>query len=61
MPDPQKPSPRSFLAAYNAHRVEEMLAVCTDDVQLRYVPMGNQGQGKVRDLGKTNKVVLRVG
>jgi steroid delta-isomerase-like uncharacterized protein len=44
---------RSFFAAYNAHHVNEMLAACSEDAQLRYVPMGNQGEGKVRDVGKT--------
>src|SRR3979409_1439817 len=44
---------RSFFAAYNAHKVQEMLAACSDDAQLRYVPMGNQGEGKGREGGKT--------
>ena len=44
---------RSFFAAYNAHDVNSMLKVCSEDAQLRYVPMGRQGQGKVHELGKT--------
>ena len=44
---------RSFFAAYNAHKEQEMLAACSDDAQLRYVPMGDQGEGKVREVGKT--------
>jgi ketosteroid isomerase-like protein len=43
---------RSFFAAYNAHKVDEMVGACSEDAQLRYVPMGDQGQGKVRDVGK---------
>jgi steroid delta-isomerase-like uncharacterized protein len=44
---------RSFFAAYNAHDVKQMLAACTENAQLRYVPMGSEGEGKVRDVGKT--------
>jgi steroid delta-isomerase-like uncharacterized protein len=44
---------RSFFAAYNAHKVEEMVAACSEDAQVRYIPMGDQGQGKVRDVGRT--------
>jgi predicted ester cyclase len=29
-----------------------MLSLCTDDAQLRYVPMGKQGEGKIREVGK---------
>jgi steroid delta-isomerase-like uncharacterized protein len=43
---------RSFFAAYNAHDVNRMVAACSEDAQLRYVPMGSQGQGKARELGK---------
>ena len=43
---------RSFFAAYNAHDVDKMVTECSADAQLRYVPMGSQGQGKVRELGK---------
>lgn len=44
---------RSFFAAYNAHQVDKMVAACSEDARLRYVPMGDQGQGKARQLGKT--------
>src|SRR5437879_5019309 len=44
---------RSFFAAYNAHDVERMLELCDRDAQLRYIPMGSQGRGKVHELGKT--------
>jgi ketosteroid isomerase-like protein len=43
---------RSFFTAYNAHDVGKMVAACSEDAQLRYVPMGAQGQGKVREVGK---------
>jgi len=43
---------RSFFAAYNHHDVNRMLAECSDDAQVRYVPMGDQGTGPARDVGK---------
>jgi steroid delta-isomerase-like uncharacterized protein len=43
---------RSFFAAYNAHDVNRMVAACSADAQLRYVPMGRQGQGPIREIGK---------
>jgi steroid delta-isomerase-like uncharacterized protein len=43
---------RSFFAAYNAHDLDTMLAACSEDAELRYVPMGSQGQGTVREVGK---------
>lgn len=42
----------SFFTAYNAHDVNRMVAACREDAQLRYVPMGAQGHGKARELGK---------
>jgi predicted ester cyclase len=44
---------RSFFAAYNAHDVERMVAACSEDAGLRYVPMGSQGRGNARELGKS--------
>lgn len=44
---------RSFFATYNAHDVERMVAACSEDAELRYVPMGSQGRGKARELGKS--------
>ncbi|MGA7328452.1 MAG: ester cyclase [Rhodomicrobium sp.] len=44
---------RTFFTAYNAHDIDKMLAACSDSAQLRYMPMGNQGLGNVRDVGKT--------
>jgi ketosteroid isomerase-like protein len=43
---------RSFFAAYSAHDVNTMVAACSDDARLRYAPMGNQGEGKAREVGK---------
>jgi steroid delta-isomerase-like uncharacterized protein len=43
---------RSFFGAYNAHDVDKMLAACSPDAQLRYVPMGKQGRGPIREVGK---------
>jgi hypothetical protein len=43
---------RSFFAAY-AHDVERMVAACGEDAELRYVPMGSQGRGNARELGKS--------
>src|ERR1700676_4593476 len=45
--------PRSFFATYNAHDVERMVAACSEDAELPYVPMGSQGRGKARGLGKS--------
>lgn len=44
---------RSFFTAYNAHDVEKMVRACREDAQLRYIPMGDQGQGNARKLGRT--------
>jgi hypothetical protein len=33
---------RSFFIAYNAHQVDKMLEACSEDAQLRYVPMGER-------------------
>jgi ketosteroid isomerase-like protein len=43
---------RSFFAAYDKHDVNKMLAECNESAELRYVPMGSQGRGKVHELGK---------
>jgi ketosteroid isomerase-like protein len=44
---------RSFFAAYDEHDVNRMLAACHGNAELRYVPMGSDGQGEVHSLGKT--------
>jgi steroid delta-isomerase-like uncharacterized protein len=44
---------RSFFTAYNDHQVDKMVAECSTDARLRYVPMGGQGEGQARALGKT--------
>ena len=43
---------KSLFNFYNAHDVNRMLSLCTDDAQLRYVPMSKQGEGKIREVGK---------
>jgi ketosteroid isomerase-like protein len=43
---------RSFFAAYNRHDVTSMVAACSERAELRYVPMGSCGRGKVHELGK---------
>ena len=43
---------RSFFAAYDSHDVDKMVAACNENAKLRYMPMGSQGRGKVRELGK---------
>lgn len=43
---------RLFFAAFKDRDVNRMLAECRDDAQIRYVPMGNQGTGEVREVGK---------
>jgi steroid delta-isomerase-like uncharacterized protein len=42
----------SFFSAYDAHDVDAMVAMCSEDAQLRYVPMGAPGQGDVRAVGR---------
>ena len=49
---------RSFFAAYDKHNVDRMVAACNENAELRYVPMGGQGRGKVRELGKAIWVTL---
>lgn len=43
---------RSFFAAYNAHDVNRMVNACSEDAEFRYVPLGSQGEGKARQLGR---------
>jgi steroid delta-isomerase-like uncharacterized protein len=43
---------RSFFEAYNSHDVNRMLTFCADNAQVRYVPMGNQVEGKAWEVGK---------
>jgi hypothetical protein len=44
---------RSLFAAYNAHDLNKMVAACSEDVEFRYVPLGNKGEGKARELGRS--------
>jgi steroid delta-isomerase-like uncharacterized protein len=43
---------RSFFQAYNQHDANRMLQLCSDDAAIRYVPMEQQGEGSVREVGK---------
>jgi steroid delta-isomerase-like uncharacterized protein len=43
---------RSFFAAYDAHDVNKMVAALSEDARFRYVPMGKEGEGKAREMGK---------
>ncbi len=42
----------AFLDAYNRHDVEAMLKLFSEDAEIHYVPMEDQGQGLVREVGK---------
>ncbi len=42
----------AFFNAYNAHDVNKMLSMCSEDGELCYVPMGEKGRGKLREVGK---------
>jgi hypothetical protein len=38
----------------HSHRhINRMLSLCSDDAQLRYVAMGKQSEGKIKEVGKT--------
>jgi steroid delta-isomerase-like uncharacterized protein len=43
---------KAFFLAYGKHDVGMMLAACTNDANVRFVPLGKAGEGKVRRLGK---------
>ncbi|HZD88438.1 MAG TPA: nuclear transport factor 2 family protein [Gaiellaceae bacterium] len=43
---------RALLGAYDGHDVERMLELCRADARVRYVPMGEQGEGWVRETGR---------
>lgn len=43
---------QAFFAAYNAHDIDRMLALCSNIAQIRYVPMGPVGTGSVHTTGR---------
>ena len=43
---------RSFFTAYAQHDINRMLEAFSEDAELRYPPLGPQGEGRARDLGK---------
>jgi steroid delta-isomerase-like uncharacterized protein len=44
---------RSFFDADNAHDVGRMVAACSQDARLRYLPMGDHGDGKAVEVGQS--------
>jgi hypothetical protein len=50
--DPSVEAARSFFTSHDAHQVDKMLAQLSEDARLRYVPMGGQGEGRAREVGK---------
>jgi steroid delta-isomerase-like uncharacterized protein len=42
---------RRFFQSFDQHHLQEMLMACTEDARVRFVPMGEQGDGRVRVLG----------
>jgi hypothetical protein len=47
----------SFFSAYDAHDVDAMVAMCSEDAQLRYVPMGTPGEGNARAVASAGLAV----
>ncbi len=42
-----------FFDAYRKRDVDKMVAHCNPEGQFRYVPLGNQGEGKIGTTGRT--------
>jgi steroid delta-isomerase-like uncharacterized protein len=42
----------AFFNAYNEHDVNKMVSMCSEEGELCYVPMGEKGRGKLREVGK---------
>lgn len=40
---------QKFFAAYTAHKPEQMLALCQPTATFRYVPLGADGEGSLRE------------
>jgi steroid delta-isomerase-like uncharacterized protein len=40
-----------FFTAFDDHEVAAMIALCTKDATVRFVPMGEEGEGTVQTLG----------
>lgn len=43
---------RSFFTAYDQHDVNRMIQICHEDAELSYLPIGGQGRGKAREVGR---------
>lgn len=41
-----------FFAAYRDHDVDRMVALCAPDGSFEYLPMGEQGRGRIAETGK---------
>jgi hypothetical protein len=41
-----------FLDAYRKRDLDKMVAHCNPEGELRYVPLGNQGEGKIGTTGR---------
>jgi hypothetical protein len=41
-----------FLDAYRKRDLDKMIAHCNPNGELRYVPLGNQGEGKIGTTGR---------
>ena len=48
-----KDTARAFFEAYDDHDVEGMTSLATDDAEVRYVPLGEDGTGSVHEVGVT--------
>jgi len=46
-----KDTARAFFEAYDDHDVEGMTSLATDDAEVRYVPLGEDGTGSVHEVG----------
>lgn len=46
---PRKKAIQQFFNAYTDHNVRAMLALCAESATFRYVPMGDAGEGLVRE------------
>jgi hypothetical protein len=42
-----------FFEAYRKRDLDKMMARCNPDGELRYVPLGNKGEGKIGTTGRT--------
>ncbi|MDG5817578.1 nuclear transport factor 2 family protein [Natronococcus sp. A-GB7] len=48
---PIKDTAREFFEAYDDQDVERMASLATEDAEVRYVPLGEDGRGSVHEVG----------